>query len=90
MSVDEDDEEGWGCLVNASAMQPSPKPPSEDEDTGWDSVIAPLNLSHTTPASLPEAQLIAYYLREPPGETPNRNKLLHIHNGRSFFRYLFL
>ena len=25
-----------------------------------------LNLSHTTSASLPEAQLIAYYLREPP------------------------
>ena len=27
-----------------------------------------LNLSHTTSASPPEAQLIAYYLREPPRE----------------------
>ena len=32
-----------------------------------------LNLSHTTSASLPEAQLIAYYLREPPGR-PERQK----------------
>ena len=33
------------------------------------------NLSHTTSASLLEAQLIAYYLREPPGEkkAPGRN-----------------
>ena len=34
--------------------------------------ISQLNLSHTTSASLPEAQLIAYYLCAPPGRSTYR------------------
>ena len=37
-----------------------------------------LNLSHTTSASLLEAQLIAYYLRELPGETRKLKRLLFV------------
>ena len=35
--------------------------------------ISQLNLSHTTSASLPQAQLIAYYLREPPRKKKTTN-----------------
>ena len=42
-------------------------------------VLPEFNLSPTTSASLLEAQLIAYYLREPPGETKN---------AKSYFLYV--
>ena len=43
-----------------------------------------LNFSHTTSGSLPEAQLIAYYLREPPPDLKSlfRNKLCRDHESR--------
>ena len=42
------------CLRNAKGM------------LKYSSKLTELKLSHATSASLPEAQLIAYYLREPP------------------------
>ena len=55
-------------------------------DVPYSNILATrkLNLSHTTSASLPEAQLIAYYLREPPGQTPKHKILLFVFENALF------